>query len=77
MKIVHIVGIPGVGKTTVINRALEGLDSKKIKYVNFGDYVFEVSKEYGIKDRDEIRKKLDRETYIEVQKEAARRIYEN
>lgn len=73
MKIIHIFGIPGVGKTSVINEAKKYID---FPAVNFGDYVLKICRKYGIEDRDEIRKKLSREEYIEVQKEAARLILE-
>ncbi|MEW6749115.1 MAG: adenylate kinase [Candidatus Micrarchaeota archaeon] len=46
------LGVPGAGKTTV----LKGLDSG-YKVVNYGDLMLEIEKkEFGIKDRDEMRK---------------------
>ena len=46
------LGVPGAGKTTV----LKGLKSD-YKVVNYGDLMLEIEKkEFGIKDRDEMRK---------------------
>ncbi|MEW6035149.1 MAG: adenylate kinase [Candidatus Micrarchaeota archaeon] len=46
------LGVPGAGKTTV----LKGLKTD-YKIVNYGDLMLEIEKrEYGIKDRDEMRK---------------------
>jgi len=57
-KRVIIVGIPGVGKTTLVSKVVELLRSKKIS-VNvsiFGTVMFEEAKKNGIKDRDDLRK---------------------
>ncbi|MGH9993066.1 MAG: adenylate kinase [Nitrososphaera sp.] len=53
-----IVGIPGVGKTTVINRAAKMLNKKrKTTVVVFGTVMFEeAKKKMGLKNRDEMRK---------------------
>ena len=54
MGIIVVTGIPGVGKTTVMRKAAEGLD---IKFVTFGTVMIELAKELGlVKDRDEMRK---------------------
>jgi adenylate kinase len=52
-----IVGIPGVGKTTVISRSAEMLNQKtKANVVVFGTLMFEEAKtKMGIKHRDEMR----------------------
>lgn len=51
-----IVGIPGVGKTTVITRANEMLSQKhKAEVVVFGTVMFEEAKRMGLKNRDEMR----------------------
>ncbi|HYL65981.1 MAG TPA: adenylate kinase [Nitrosopumilaceae archaeon] len=55
---VIIVGIPGVGKTTLVSKVVELLRLKKIS-VNvsiFGTVMFEEAKKNGIKDRDDLRK---------------------
>ncbi|MBI3641911.1 MAG: adenylate kinase [Thaumarchaeota archaeon] len=57
-KRVIIVGIPGVGKTSLVSKVVELLRSKKIS-VNvsiFGTVMFEEAKKNGIKDRDDLRK---------------------
>lgn len=53
-----IVGIPGVGKTTVIKRAAKMLSRKrKTKVVVFGTIMFEQArKKMGLKSRDEMRR---------------------
>jgi adenylate kinase len=55
---VIIVGIPGVGKTSLVSKVVELLRSKKIS-VNvsiFGTVMFEEAKKNGVKDRDDLRK---------------------
>jgi len=74
--IVIVVGVPGVGKTSVINEAKKYL-KYEFKVVNTGDLMFELAKEkYNINNRDEIRKKLTFEQQKEIQKEAIKRIKE-
>jgi adenylate kinase len=71
---VIVTGVPGVGKTTVVNGALKMLEEEGITYksLNFGTYMFEVAKKEGVvADRDEMRK-LDRNVQKRLQKEAAR-----
>jgi len=57
-KKVVVVGIPGVGKTTLINKIVELIknNDKTVKVTNYGTIMFEVAKENGINDRDELRK---------------------
>ena len=74
--IIIVVGVPGVGKTSVINEAKKYL-KYEFKVVNTGDIIFELAKEkYNINNRDEIRKKLTFEQQKEIQKEAIKRIKE-
>lgn len=74
--IVLVVGVPGVGKTTLINESMKYI-KRKVKYVSVGDVIFEIAKnEYGIENRDEIRKKLSYEKQEELQVKAFRRIKE-
>jgi adenylate kinase len=74
--IVIVVGVPGVGKTSVINEARKYL-KYEFKVVNTGDIMFELAKEkYNINNRDEIRKKLTFEQQKEIQSEAIKRIKE-
>ncbi len=57
-KTVIIVGVPGVGKSTIVANATETLRSKgtSVKTVVFGSIMFEEAKKLGINDRDELRK---------------------
>ena len=53
MGVIVVTGIPGVGKTTVMKKAAEGID---IEFVTFGTVMIEIAKEIGlVKDRDEMR----------------------
>ena len=72
-----IVGIPGVGKTTVISRAAELLNLKtKATVVVFGTLMFEeAKKKMGIKHRDEMRR-MPVEEQRSLQEMAAQRIAE-
>jgi adenylate kinase len=75
---VVITGVPGVGKTTVINGALQRLEEEGITYqsLNFGTFMFDVASAEGVvKDRDEMRK-LDRTVQKRLQQLAARKIAE-
>ncbi len=72
MKVV-VAAVPGAGKTTTL-QILSRLRGD-VKIVNFGDYMFKVARErYGIRDRDEMRRKLSLEDYRKIQLEAAREI---
>jgi adenylate kinase len=53
-----IVGVPGVGKTTVISKASELLNQRGIttKVVVFGSLMFENAKKLGVLDRDNMRR---------------------
>lgn len=54
MGVIVVTGIPGVGKTTVMKKAAEGMD---IKFVTFGTVMSEIALEQKlVKDRDEMRK---------------------
>jgi len=54
MVVIVVTGIPGVGKTTVMQKAAEGMD---IQFVTFGSVMIDIAKEMGlVKDRDEMRK---------------------
>ncbi|HXG07062.1 MAG TPA: adenylate kinase [Nitrososphaera sp.] len=69
-----IVGIPGVGKTTVITRAAEMLNQKhKTTVVVFGTIMFEEAKKMGLQNRDEMRK-MPVEDQRRLQEMAAQRI---
>jgi adenylate kinase len=71
-----IVGIPGVGKTTLIRRAAEMLNQKrKTTVVIFGTIMFEEAKKMGLKNRDEMRT-MSIEDQRRLQDLAAQRITE-
>jgi len=57
-KKVIVVGIPGVGKTTLVSKIVELLKSKQksVSVHSFGTVMFEEGRKNGIKDRDELRK---------------------
>ena len=74
-KKIVIVGIPGVGKTTVVTKVFEILNSKNksVSVISFGNLMFEEALKYGIKDRDDLRK-LSISQQQDLQKKAAERI---
>ena len=57
-KTVIIVGVPGVGKSTIVSNATITLQKKgtTLNTVVFGSVMFEEAKKLGINDRDQIRK---------------------
>jgi len=75
-KKVIITGVPGVGKTTVVNEALKKLKEQGIEYqsINFGTFMFEVAKaENIVQDRDQMRT-LDRAVQKTLQQRAGQAI---
>jgi len=75
-KKVIITGVPGVGKTTVINETLKKLKEEGIEYqsLNFGTFMFEVAKADNIvRDRDQMRT-LDRAVQKRLQQRAGQAI---
>lgn len=71
MGLIVVTGIPGVGKTTVMERAAEGMD---VQFVTFGTVMIDIAKEMGlVKNRDEMRK-LSLEQQKELQIKTAERI---
>ncbi|MFB5636542.1 adenylate kinase [Candidatus Nitrosopumilus sediminis] len=74
-KKIVMVGIPGVGKTTLLSKIVEHIKDhqKSIQVISFGTLMFEVAKENGIKDRDELRR-LSIPRQQELQKIAAEKI---
>jgi adenylate kinase len=57
-KKIILVGIPGVGKTTLLTTMVEILkDHKKnVVVINYGSLMFDVAKENGLTNRDQLRK---------------------
>lgn len=77
-KKVVVVGIPGVGKTTVVSKVVEKLNTlnKSVSVHSFGTVMFEEAKQDGLKDRDDLRK-LTVEEQKNLQKKAAEKIAEH
>ncbi len=77
-RVVIVTGVPGVGKTTVLEK-LSGIAEErgmKIKIVNFGSYMLRYAIREGIvSDRDEMRH-LPLRKQLELQRLAARSIIE-
>ena len=71
MGVIVVTGIPGVGKTTVMKKAAEGMN---IRFVTFGTVMIDIAREMGlVKDRDEMRK-LSLEQQRELQIKTAERV---
>lgn len=72
---VIVVGVPGVGKTSVVNKAAERLNQSQstTQVMVFGSIMFDEAKKLGIKDRDEMRK-LSINTQRQLQEMAANSI---
>lgn len=76
MKLI-LTAVPGCGKTTIIKFIKEYTAEKniKIKFANFGDYIFKIAKDDGlIENRDEMRTKISKKKYEELQQLAADKI---
>jgi adenylate kinase len=71
-KTVVIVGVPGVGKSTIISNATQTLINMgmTVRTVVFGSVMFEEAKKLGINHRDELRK-LSIELQQKLQTKAA------
>lgn len=74
-KKVIIVGIPGVGKSTLVTKIVEILNSrqKSVSVNSFGTIMFEEAQKNGIKNRDDLRK-LSMEEQQNLQIKAAQKI---
>ena len=74
-KKVVVVGIPGVGKTTLINKIVDLIKdhNKSVSVTNFGTIMFDVAKENGLNDRDDLRK-LPLSEQKNLQKNAAEKL---
>lgn len=70
-----MVGIPGVGKTTLLSKMAEIIKNhdKTVKVVSFGTLMFEIAQKNGLTDRDELRK-LPVSEQQDLQKIAAEQI---
>ena len=74
-KKIVMVGIPGVGKTTLVSKIVEILKDhqKSVSVTSFGTLMFEIAQKNDVKDRDELRK-LPVYRQQELQKMAAEKI---
>jgi len=74
-KRIVVVGIPGVGKTSLLAKMLEILGSKdrSVTVISFGTTMFDIAKENGVEDRDQLRS-LPISEQKDLQKAAASRI---
>jgi adenylate kinase len=74
-KKVVIVGIAGVGKTTLVSKIVAILNDRKksVSVHSFGTVMLEEAKKLGIENRDELRK-LSVSEQKELQKRAAKKI---
>jgi adenylate kinase len=73
MKVVVLTGTPGVGKSTVLQRALEEIE-EEYEILNFGDMMLEVALERGVvKGRDEMRR-LESDVQKDIQRMGGRKI---
>jgi len=71
MGVIVVTGIPGVGKTTVMKKAAEGMD---IEFVTMGTIMFDIAEKEGlVKDRDDMRK-ISLEQQKELQIKAAEKV---
>jgi len=74
-KKIIIVGIPGVGKSTLVTKIVEILNSrqKSVSVNSFGTLMFEEAQKNGMKNRDDLRK-LSMDEQQNLQKKAAQKI---
>ena len=77
-KKIILVGIPGVGKTTLLTTMVEILKNhkKNVVVIKYGSLMFDVAKQNGLQDRDELRK-LSVSEQQRLQKIAAEQISEH
>jgi len=74
-KKIVMVGIPGVGKTTLLSKMVEIIKKhdKSVLVISFGTLMCDVAKKNGLNDRDELRK-LPVTEQQELQRMAAEKI---
>jgi len=71
MGVIIVTGIPGVGKTTVMKKAAEGMD---IQFVTFGTVMADIAEKKGlVENRDKMRK-LSLEQQKDLQIKSAEKI---
>ena len=77
-KRIILVGIPGVGKTSLLSKMVEIIKNhdKSVGVISFGTLMLEIAKKNGLTDRDELRK-LPVAEQQNLQKIAAEKIAEH
>ncbi|AOV95261.1 hypothetical protein AQV86_05075 [Nanohaloarchaea archaeon SG9] len=71
-----VVGLSGVGKSTVLEKATEK-SGEEYEVINYGDRMVETAKDRGLVEHRDEMKDLDVETYKDIQKKAAESIVED
>lgn len=71
-----VVGLSGVGKSTVLEEAML-LADEEYEVINYGDRMLETAKEQGLVDKRDEMKDIGVEKYKEIQKDAAESIVED
>ena len=74
-KRIVMVGIPGVGKTTLLLKIIDILKERKkdVKMISYGTLMFDVAKANGLQNRDDLRRlPISRQQYL--QRAAAEKI---
>lgn len=66
---VVLIAVPGSGKSTILKKVAEKVENLTI--VNFGDVMFDEARKIGVKSRDDMRRLMDSESYIDIQEKAA------
>ncbi len=76
---VIVTGVPGVGKTTVLNHVAKLLDNAGKKYLilNFGDFMFSEARKRGLVEHRDQMRHLPLRTQLELQEYAAEAIIEH
>ncbi|MDH5442690.1 MAG: adenylate kinase [Hadesarchaea archaeon] len=75
-RVVVVTGVPGTGKSTVVQEALKQLKTQDVEYefINYGDVMLKLMRDReGVTDRDEMRK-FPTGSYREIQREAGKQI---
>jgi adenylate kinase len=68
-----VVGVPGVGKTSLCKSAVKSLDCN---YINYGDLMLEIARDKNLADTDKEMFELAMDLQYDIWKEAAQQISE-
>lgn len=69
-----VVGVPGVGKTSLCKSAVKSLGCN---YINYGDLMLEIAQDKNLADTDKEMFKLAMDLQYDIWKEAAQQISES